>query len=133
MKALLALTLTALISSQSFAGQCVDDKGNDILRSPDLFQELIAQKKTCYEAVQLAESCAWGSSLDVSTAGVAYNVCLAQAKKSKPQSRDYALLRKMEARCNEKYSKMEGTLYRSMNAFCQLKAIEWLNTLVSEN
>ena len=45
----------------------------------------------------------------------------------------FALLSKMENACTKKYSKMEGTMYRSANSYCHLSAIEWMVGLASND
>ena len=132
--ALIALTSALVLSSAAFAeGTCVDAKGNDITNQPEVFQRLIEQSKSCYEAKQLAEACAWGSSLDVQTVGVAYGVCDKELKAQKPARSLLALESKMESICNKKYENEQGTMYRSMNAYCNLSALAWILDIATPN
>ena len=131
MKTLLVLIAFAM-SSSVFAADCVNEKGEDILNQPEVFQALIEKADSCWAAKSLAEACAWGSSLDVATAGAAYSVCQKDLDKNKPSKSLTQTLNKMNSMCNAKYSKMDGTLYRSMNSYCQLTAIGWIVDLASD-
>lgn len=83
----------------------------------------IQSQTSCYEATKLARACAWGSSFDVQVAGSAVEVC---AKDYKKISRaDQKILTYMNDKCAKKYEKMQGTMYISMAAFCQLQASEY--------
>lgn len=122
-----------ILSASAFAGECVDKNGKDIFNDPDAFQTEIASKEYCFQAVDLAESCAYGSSLDVSTAGIAYDICDGELKKQNPSKEDLTLLSSMKDRCTKKYENEDGTMYRSMNAYCHLSAIEWILNLATPN
>lgn len=132
MKMILTILLTIGVSLGASAAECVDQNGKDISHEPDVFQKLISAKATCSEATELAEACAYGSSIDVRTAGLAMNVCDKQIKAAKPSSQDQQLLKTMRARCGKKYDHMDGTMYLSMNAYCQLQATLWLSNLLVE-
>jgi hypothetical protein len=58
-----------------------------------------------------------GSSGDIQIAGAAVDVCRADFAKTKD---DVALFDRLAKRCEAKYAKSEGTMYRSFTAFCQL-------------
>lgn len=132
MKTLIAVMVFA-ISTSAFAGECVNKKGEDIYNQPDVFQALIEQSASCFEAKGLAEACAYGSSLDVSSAGAAYAVCQKELAQQKPAATLNKTLANMVSLCNKKYRNEEGTMYRSMNAFCNLSAIEWILGLATPN
>lgn len=130
----LSLILTVMMCAQNlFALDCVDTDGKDILNQPEVFTAIIEKSKSCYDAKQMAEACAWGSSLDVSTAGTAYSICEAELKSQKPTNKLSQLLIKMKDSCTAKYKNESGTLYRSMNAYCHLSAIEWVVNLATPN
>lgn len=120
-----------IASSTGFAAECVNQKGEDIYNQPDVFLALIEKAESCYAAKSLAEACAYGSSLDVQTAGTAYGVCDAELSKTSPSEKFLTILSSMNEMCNEKYQKLDGTMYRSMNAFCRLSAVEWILNLAS--
>lgn len=127
------LVSVMMVSSQVFAAECVDNEGNDIMNQPEVFQALIEKSTYCYEAVQLAEACAWGSSLDVSTAGLANNVCTQELEQQKPSDDLLQLQVTMSQKCVEKYEKEDGTMYRSMEAYCHLSVVEWILSLATPN
>lgn len=132
--ALAALLVSSFVFSQnSFAEGCVDSSGQDIFNQPEVFFGIIEKSESCYEAVQMAEACAYGSSLDVSTAGVAYGICEKELQAQKPGKELTKLLSTMQTSCSEKYDKEQGTMYRSMNAFCQLSALEWVLNIATPN
>ena len=121
------------LSSISFAAECVNEKGEDITSQPEVFQALIAKADSCYAAQNLAEACAYGSSLDVSTAGEAYQVCSAELAKNRPSKELSNTLKKMVSLCNKRYENEQGTMYRSFNAYCNLSAISWIVNLAAPN
>lgn len=132
MKKIIVL-LSFAICSTAFSMECVNEKGEDILNQPEVFQALIEKAGSCYEAEGLAEACAWGSSLDVSTAGLAYGVCENELNAQKPKKEVITTLNKMKSMCTKKYINQNGTLYRSMNAFCHLTALSWAVGIATPN
>ena len=127
------ILLLTLIGSTTFAVECVNSKGEDIFNQPEAFQDLIEKAESCYAAKSLAEACAYGSSLDVSTAGLAYGVCEAELQKNSPAENLTSLLSTMNGICDKKYENEQGTMYRSFNAFCRLSAIEWILNIATPN
>ncbi len=123
-KILLAIIMIA--SSVTFGAECVNEKGEDIYNQPEVFMAMIEKADSCYSAKSLAEACAYGSSLDIQTAGAAYGVCEAELTKTNPAKNLTDLLTGMNSLCNKKYENEDGTMYRSMNAFCRLSAVEWI-------
>jgi len=79
--------------------------------------------KSCYEATQLAETCAWGSSFDVGLAGAAGAICEKDFKKITKV--DKLTKDHMIKRCRDKYKKAEGTLALSMHSFCNLEVYKF--------
>lgn len=132
MKKFIVLCLIA-ISSTAFSAECVNQKGEDIFNDPEQFQALIEKSTSCYDAKNLAEACAYGSGLDVSTAGTAYGVCAKELEKNKPSKKVTSTLNIMNKMCNDKYANEDGSMYRSMNAFCQLSSINWILGIASPN
>lgn len=129
----LLIVLTLLVGSVSFSAECVNQKGEDIFNDPEQFQALIEKADSCYAAKNLAEACAYGSGLDVSTAGAAYEVCAVELEKNKPSKQLTETLSSMKSMCNEKYVNEDGSMYRSMNAFCHLSAVEWILGIATPN
>jgi hypothetical protein len=131
---LVAMLVMCIVCSQNgVAAECVDSNGQDIFSQPEVFFGIIEKSESCYEAVEMAEACAYGSSLDVSTAGVAYDICEKELQVQKPTKELINLLKTMQTSCSDKYYKEEGTMYRSMNAFCQLSALEWVLNIATPN
>lgn len=120
-------------STSAFAGECVDKNGTDITNQPEVFQDLIEKSKTCYEAKALAEACAYGSSIDVTTAGLAYLVCEAELNSNKPAKKLTDMLTKMNSLCAQKYDNEQGSMYRSFKAYCSLSAIDWILGIATPN
>lgn len=129
----LLIALTLLVGSVSFGAECVNEKGEDIFNQPEVFQAMIEKADSCYAAKNLAEACAYGSGLDVSTAGAAYGVCATELQKNKPSKELTKTLSSMNTMCNKKYANEDGSMYRSMNAFCQLSAVEWILNIATPN
>ncbi len=125
--------LTILFSQLVASAECIDANGEDIYSRPEIFSVLIENSETCYEAKQLAEACAYGSSLDAMTAGLAYGVCESELQAQDPSQELVKLLTKMEGLCADKYEQMDGTMYISMNAFCYLSSIEWILNIATPN
>ncbi len=131
---LVAVLVMCLVSSQNgLAAECVDSNGQDIFTQPEVFFGIIEKSESCYQAVEMAEACAYGSSLDVATAGAAYGICEKELNAQNPAKELTVLLTTMQTTCSEKYDKEEGTMYRSMNAFCQLSALEWVLNIATPN
>ncbi len=132
MLAALSATFCLLAFGQfASADECKNDQGH-IMTDPAEFQAEIEKQTDCLPAKRLAEACAWGSNLDVSTAGLAYGICEKNLSDAKPKKSDLRLLAKMKDRCTARYINEEGSLYRSMNAFCHLNALTWIFDLVQE-
>lgn len=102
---------------------CPLPHGPDFL---DRAQKEIRAKKSCQQAVTYANACALGSSGDSALAGAAIDVCK-QSFTKKPADRQ--LFEQLRQRCTAKFSKEQGTLYVSMNAFCALRAAQLLDDL----
>lgn len=131
MKIVVSILSLFMAGHVSFA-ECVDSNGRDIFFEPAVFQQLIGEMPSCEKAAALAEDCAYGSQLDTSTAGIAWDVCLKEFNQS-AQIQDEVLLTNMVTRCDERYQDEEGSLYLSATAYCRLNALAWLNRLVRRN
>jgi hypothetical protein len=93
----------------------------------DKILEAIEGGGNCYTAAGIAESCAYGSSLDVQFVAAATEVCSAgfgAMDAGTRQTYDYLV-----QRCWEKYENQEGTLYRAMAAHCTLEVTRLAATL----
>ncbi len=74
---------------------------------------------SCYVASGIAESCAFGSSLDVQFVSAATEIC--QRGFDAMTAADKKLYESVLKKCADKYADVDGTLYRSMNAYCDLE------------
>jgi hypothetical protein len=127
MKALILVALTVTISFNVMA----DDSQITCPSSGDAIVAMITAKDvSCYDAKRIAETCAFGSSMDNLIAGSARNVCLTEA--GKLSKADIALLATLDKRCNEAYANQQGTMYQSMNAFCHLDAANFIRSVQEE-
>ena len=100
-------------------------------KNPDDANEVynyIAKILNCAEAASVAESCAFGSSVDEDLAGKAASICLSTVTLS---AGDKALMTDLSARCDKKYSEMSGSIYISLDAFCRLGVVKLLSNLNS--
>lgn len=99
--------------------------GKELTNAEEIIQGVAAQP-TCWEAARLSRACGWGTSIDLQFTAPAFEKCEAAFEASKPKDTDRALLTAMGDRCTERYSQEQGTMYRSMNAYCHLAALEWM-------
>ena len=78
---------------------------------------------TCTAALEIFTACAGGASGDVEFGGAVTERCESDfaAKLSKAQKRAYEA---EHTRCERKYMKREGTMYRSFEAFCHAEVAE---------
>ncbi len=79
----------------------------------------ISSSSSCYEAKAFAESCAMGSSIDLQIGHSAEKKC-ANDFLRKLSKVDKDIYQKLLKKCDEKYEKMQGTMYMSASAFCRL-------------
>lgn len=129
----LVLVAVLMVAQNVFAVECVDSSGKDIFTQPEVFIGLIENAGSCYEAKEIAESCARGSSMDANTVSVAYGVCEKQLLEQSPSKGLTTLLDTMQNTCTKKYENKDGTMYISMNAFCHLSAIQWVLNIATED
>jgi hypothetical protein len=96
----------------------------------DKILEAIDGGGSCYVAAGIAESCAFGSSLDVQLVASATAVCergFGEMTDAHEHAYDTLL-----GKCAAKYENESGTLYRSMNAFCNLEVTKLFTDLYPE-
>ena len=81
-------------------------------------EDAVRKAPTCNAALKVAEACAYGASGDTGLTNIVLEKCEAgfSARMSKAERRVYDRGIK---RCDEKYRRQEGTMYRSMAAFCR--------------
>lgn len=79
----------------------------------------IAAAPSCGLAADVAEACAWGSSIDVQFSAIASEAC--SGSFADMTEADAALHGSLIEACTALYADEEGTLYRAMTAHCQLQ------------
>jgi len=91
--------------------------------------KLITESDSCYSASEIADACALGAGGDVYTAGQAVSRC----ERDMPvmSKADASMYSTLNDKCTEKYSTMEGSMYRSMEAFCHLQVTRLFLSLLT--
>lgn len=120
--------------TQTSSSKCIDSTGRDISTNLDVINEEISKKESCFQAVQMAESCAWGSSADVGITSSASNICTKEFESNSPSKELFSLLSSMKSLCVERYKKSDqGTLHLSVMSFCFLDALKWVTDVSAHN
>lgn len=80
-------------------------------------EDLLSRAPSCRRALVLFEICQFGTSGDVSLGAIVTHKCEADflTKLNNAQRRVY---RREQQNCQRKYSKQDGSMYRSFEAFC---------------
>jgi hypothetical protein len=80
-------------------------------------EELLGQAPSCQRALALFEICQFGASGDVSLGAIVTEKCEGDflTKLNSTQRRAY---QREQQHCQRKYSKQDGSMYRSFEAFC---------------
>ncbi|MBC7538955.1 MAG: hypothetical protein H7281_09045 [Bacteriovorax sp.] len=92
--------------------------------------DIATNATSCYEASEVVSACALGASGDVYTVSAAIERC----SKDIPEmsTKDTETYNYLGSKCNGKYDSMEGSMYRSMNAFCHLSVTKLFVDLLSK-
>lgn len=81
-------------------------------------EAVVRKAPTCRDALKVAESCAFGASGDIGLTDIVIKRCeadfLAGLGKASRQRYDAGM-----KRCSQKHRRQDGTMYRSMEAFCR--------------
>lgn len=118
MKFLFVMIATVLsFSSASFAADCPVKFGDD--NYMDNVIKAVKATSSCEEGAQLMEACGLGASGDSYMVPAAERKCGLDfwKKLSASEKKTYNAL---QAKCDQKYANMQGTMYISFNAFCRL-------------
>ena len=80
-------------------------------------EELLGKAPSCQRALVLFEICQFGTSGDVSLGAIVTHTCEADflTQLNSGQRRAY---QREQQNCRRKYSKQDGSMYRSFEAFC---------------
>ena len=89
--------------------------------SLDAREDAIRKAASCKEALEIMEACAYGAGGDTGLGGAVHGRCEPEflGKLSKAQKRAYD---REQKRCDAKYARQQGTMYRSATAFCQARS-----------
>src|SRR5215207_8819091 len=84
-------------------------------------EDAIRKAATCRQALEIMQACAYGASGDTGLSSAVRERCEPEflPKLSKAQKRAYD---REQKRCDDKYARQSGTMYRSFTAFCQAKS-----------
>ena len=89
--------------------------------SLDAREDAIRKAPGCMQALEIMQACAYGASGDTGLAAALRERCEPEflPKLSKAQKQAYD---REQKRCDDKYAKQSGTMYRSFTAFCQAQS-----------
>jgi hypothetical protein len=124
-RSLLAFALTAGLAVSAAAGPKPDKPEKEC--PPGGFDEvvepMIEKAASCGEAMELAVACALGAAADVQLGAAVQDRCERDflSKLNKTQRRAYNAEHR---RCERKYIRESGTMYRSAEAFCHAEVAE---------
>jgi hypothetical protein len=81
----------------------------------------IRKASTCRQALEIMEACAYGATGDTGLGDAVRERCEPEflPKLSKAQKRAYD---REQRRCDQKYARQSGSMYRSFTAFCQAQS-----------
>ena len=89
--------------------------------SLDAREDAIRKAPGCKQALEIMQACAYGASGDTGLGGAVHERCEPEflPKLSKAQKQAYG---REQKRCDDKYARQSGTMYRSFTAFCQAQS-----------
>ena len=84
-------------------------------------EDAIRKASTCRRALEIMDACSYGASGDTGLGAAVRERCEPEflPKLSKAQKRAYD---REQRRCDRKYARQSGTMYRSFTAFCQAQS-----------
>jgi hypothetical protein len=115
-RTVLAVSAMLLLAAPAFAKDCpVQDFGWEAR------EEAIRKAPTCKQAMEIMDACAYGAGGDTGLSSAVRERCEPEflPKLSKAQKRAYD---REQKRCDQKYARQSGTMYRSLTAFCQAQS-----------
>lgn len=90
--------------------------------------QIVVKKETCAEAAATAEACAMGSSMDSVIAGTASVVCKTPFE-GRLKGQAFNAYLTLIQHCVSTYEDQQGSMYVSMQAFCELSVNKLFNEL----
>src|SRR5262245_8484470 len=115
-RTVLAVSAMLLLAVPALAKDCpVQDAGWEAR------EEAIRKAPTCKQAMDIMQACAYGAGGDTGLGEAVRERCEPAflPKLSKAQKRAYD---REQKRCDQKYARRSGTMYRSFTAFCQAQS-----------
>ncbi len=91
---------------------------------------LATKSASCSEASEIVKACALGNSQDIQTVQAAISRCNKGVKLNATDKQIYTYLNN---KCSDKFDSLEGTMYRSMSAFCNLSVTTLFTDLLSND
>jgi len=84
-------------------------------------EDAIRKAPTCKRALEIMDACAYGASGDIGLSAAVRERCEPEflGKLRKAEKRAYD---REQRRCDRKYARQSGTMYRSFTAFCQAQS-----------
>jgi hypothetical protein len=84
-------------------------------------EDAIRKASTCRQALEIMEACAYGAGGDTGLGAAVRERCEPEfvSKLDKARRRAYD---REQRRCDRKYARQSGTMYRSITAFCQAQS-----------
>ena len=110
---ILAFSTMVLMASGVAAQECMN-------LGHEQRQALIAKAPTCDKAHEQFSDCAYGASGDVSLADIVTEKCEAEFLPSIVRTPRWRAYQRSIKRCDDKYEKMDGTMYIAMAAGCRI-------------
>jgi hypothetical protein len=110
---ILAFSTMVLMASGVAAQECMN-------LGHEQRQALIAKAPTCDKAHEQFSDCAYGASGDVSLADIVTEKCEAEFLPSIVRTPRWRAYQRSIKRCDDKYEKMDGTMYVAMAAGCRI-------------
>jgi hypothetical protein len=95
----------------------------------DSIEKAINEATSCYQASEIAEGCAFGSSIDVAFCSGAIGIC--EKSMGELSAADRVLYDDLTQRCIKMHEGEAGSMYQSMSAFCQLQVARTFKTVFS--
>ena len=115
-RTVLAVSAMLLLAAPALAKDCpVQDF------SLDAREDAIRKAPTCKQAMEIMKACAYGAGGDTGLGEAVRDRCEPEflPKLRKAQKRAYD---REQKRCDQKYARQSGTMYRSFTAFCQAQS-----------
>ena len=129
MKSVLTLTI-ALVSFSAFSMEVVCPVNFNDTNFAGKVSALATKSASCSEASEIVTACALGNNQDIQTVAAAITRCNKGVKMTATDKQVYTYLNN---KCSDKYDSLEGSMYGSMSAFCNLSVTTLFTNLLSND